>query len=153
VRLRLSIACLAFVASAAVLSYDRLAESPGDRMTAATEQLLASLDEGQRSKAKLGYDSPERPKWNFVPLETRKGLPLKEMTEEQRGLARSLMSTALSEAGREKAESIVHLERLLRALEGEGRKWPRDWLLYYVAVYGDPAAGGRWGSMRRDRAS
>lgn len=133
------------VCAAAVLSYDRLADSPAERMSAAAQQLLSALDESQQKTVRLPYDSPKRVEWNFVPLDTRKGLPLKEMSEEQRELSRSLLATALSEVGYKKADQIQNLERLLEVLEGPDRRWSRDWLLYYVTIYGDPAGQERWG--------
>lgn len=136
---------LAFTASAAVLSYDGLAEAPGQRMTAAAGKFLSTLDDAQKQKVRFAYEAPERVQWHFVPLETRKGIPLKEMTEPQREAARQLLAAALSEAGYKKADSIMNLEKLLQELEGAGRRWPRDWLLYYVTIFGDPAGSGRWG--------
>ncbi|MGC1272539.1 MAG: DUF3500 domain-containing protein [Planctomycetaceae bacterium] len=132
------------LASAAVLSFDQLADSPGQRMSAAAERFLASLNDEQATKARLPYESEQRLVWNFVPLETRKGLPLKEMTEPQHDLARELAMTALSESGYAKIETIIQLENLLKALEKNGR-WPRDWQLYYLTVYGDPTGEARWG--------
>lgn len=143
--LRVLSVVVALVVTGAVFSYEQVADTPGARMGAAAGKFLASLDAGQKQKAQLAFDSPERVNWNFVPLESRKGLPLKEMTEEQHDLARSLAQTALSEAGYQKAESIVRMENLLKALEGPNRRWPRDWQLYYFTVYGDPAGQGRWG--------
>lgn len=133
------------VCAAAVLSYERLAESPAERMSAAAQKLLANLDGEQQKLAKLPYDSPQRVEWNFVPLDTRKGLPLKEMNEKQRELSQTLLATALSESGYKKAWQIQNLERLLQELEGADRRWPRDWQLYYVTIYGDPASQDRWG--------
>ncbi|HEX6987252.1 MAG TPA: DUF3500 domain-containing protein [Planctomycetaceae bacterium] len=144
-RVRVLVVSSVLLVTGAVLSYDRLAESPGRKMSAAAERFLDSLDEGQKAKARLPYDSKERVVWNFVPLDTRKGLALKDMTEEQRQLARELATTALSESGYKKAETIVRLERLLQQLEGPNRRWPRDWHLYYFTVYGDPQGESAWG--------
>lgn len=144
-RIRLIVPFLFAASAAVVFSYDRLADAPGEKMSSAAQKLLGSLDGGQKEKIVVDFDSAERVKWHFVPLDTRKGLPLKEMTEEQRKYARDLLSTALSEAGYKKADGIMHLEKLLESLEGDGRRWPRDWLLYYVTVFGEPSEKGRWG--------
>jgi hypothetical protein len=144
-RICLSAAVLIAASAAFVFSYDNVAEAPGGKMSAAAQQLLGSLDKSQQAKIGIPYDSPDRVKWHFVPLETRKGLPLKEMNEEQRKHARTLLTTALSESGFKKADSIMHLEQLLQALEGPNRRWPRDWLLYYVTIFGDPSKSDRWG--------
>lgn len=144
-RICLSAAFLVAASAAFVFSYDNFAEAPGGGMSAAAQQLLGSLDDSQKAEIALPYDSADRVKWHFVPLESRKGLPLKEMTEEQRKHARTLLNTALSESGYKKADSIMHLEQLLQALEGPDRRWPRDWLLYYVTIFGDPSKSERWG--------
>ncbi|MDQ3329045.1 MAG: DUF3500 domain-containing protein [Planctomycetota bacterium] len=144
-RIRLTVSFLFAASAALVFSYDRLADSPGEKMSEAAGQLLGSLDDGQKAKIRVAYDAAERVNWHFVPLDARKGLPLKEMNEEQRKYARSLLNTALSESGYKKADSIMHLEQLLQALEGDGRRWPRDWLLYYVTIFGEPSETGRWG--------
>lgn len=128
-----------------VLSFDHATETPGQRMGTAAERFLASLDSDQVKRTQLNYDAPQRLEWNFVPLNTRKGLSLKDMTEPQRDLARELTMTALSESGYEKTETIIQLENLLQALEGEGRRWPRDWRLYYLTIYGNPVGEDRWG--------
>jgi hypothetical protein len=39
----------------------------------------------------------------------------------------------------------MSLEKLLFALEGANRRWPRDWELYYFTVFGNPAGEERWG--------
>ena len=79
--------------------------------------LLGSLDEGQKKKVVYPYAAPERIGWHFVPLETRKGVPLKEMTDAQREAARQLLAAALSESGYKKADSIMNREKLLEELE------------------------------------
>ena len=117
---------------------------PAGGMEAAAARFVSSLEPVQKGKAVLPYDSPQRVGWHFVPLESRKGLPLKEMTDEQRSAAHALLRAALSEAGYKKTTSIMGLENLLKVLEGEGRRWPRDEMLYYWTVFGDPAQG-RWG--------
>ena len=117
---------------------------PRGDATGAAKSFLATLEPGQRERAVLPFDAPTRVGWHFVPLESRKGLPLKEMTGPQREAAHRLLATALSEAGYRKTTAIMSLEALLRSLEGAGRRWPRDGMLYYWTVFGDPAQG-RWG--------
>lgn len=144
-RICLSAAFLVAASAAFVFSYDNVADAPGGKMSAAAQQLIGSLDDAQKAQISKAYDSPERVKWHFVPLDTRKGLPLKEMNEDQRKYARTLLTTALSESGFKKADTIMHLEQLLQALEGPDRRWPRDWMLYYVTIFGDPSKSERWG--------
>ena len=141
----LCVTCLILASATALLSYQQAIEAPGQQMSAAAIAFVEALDAEQKGLLQVPYDSPKRLEWHFVPLETRKGLPLKSMNEAQHDLARDLLATALSESGRKKVHSIVGLEKLLQALEGPDRRWPRDWQLYYVTLFGDPAGDGRWG--------
>jgi len=117
----------------------------GEAMTAAAEKFVQGLDAGQRSQAVMPYDDARRVDWHFIPKDARKGLLIKEMTEPQRKAAHALLQSALSQTGYAKAATIMTLEKLLFALEGEKRRWPRDWELYYFTLFGDPAGKEKWG--------
>jgi hypothetical protein len=119
--------------------------SVGESMSQAAVAFLRGLDDAQRAKVVMAYADPQRVDWHFIPKDSRKGLPIKEMTEPQRQAAHALLQTALSQVGYDKATRIMSLEKLLQALEGEQRRWPRDWQLYYFTLFGDPAGNERWG--------
>jgi hypothetical protein len=72
-------------------------------------------------------------------------LTIKEMTPEQRTLARALLASGLSQQGYSKATNIMTLEPILFELEGANRKFPRDPELYHFFVFGKPAAKDTWG--------
>ena len=112
---------------------------PEVAMTAAAQKLLSALDDAGRKRMQFAFDSEERFNWHFVPRE-RKGLPLKDMTESQRGAAMELLRTGLGAAGVEKAEGIRRLELVLRAVE---RRDSRDPEMYFFTIFGDPA-GANW---------
>lgn len=114
-------------------------------MSDAANKFLASLNVEQKAKAHFDFDSEKRTEWFFVPRNERKGLPLKEMNEQQRKLAMDFLRTGLSAAGYQKATTIISLENVLRELEGPKRTWPRDPELYHVGIYGTPGARDRWG--------
>ncbi len=69
-------------------------------------------------KAMVPYSDKERTNWQFVPLPSRKGLPMMEMSADQQTAARNLLKAAVSQAGFEKATKIKELENVLRKLEG-----------------------------------
>lgn len=118
---------------------------PGPEMTRAAEAFLDGLSDQQRAVATMGYDDPRRLEWHFFPKPQRKGLQLRDMSDRQRELAHKLLQSALSEAGCDKAETIMDLEQILHALEkGEGR-FRRDHLKYYFTIFGTPHEKGRWG--------
>jgi hypothetical protein len=103
---------------------------------------LATLDEGQRSRAQLAFDAEERFNWHFVPR-PRAGLPLKQMSEPQRRAALALLHAGLSDKGYSKAEAIRALEPILAELEHDPVR--RDPELYYVTIFGEPNDTGTWG--------
>jgi len=126
--------------------------APGERMAAAAEGWLASLDPAQRAKASFGFPSDaERTRWYYTPTE-RGGLPLAEMGPTQQRLAHRLVASGLSEGGYAAAATIMGLENVLDAREGwrrgyDGRTVPhrgRDPQLYFLSVFGDPGSGS-WG--------
>ena len=115
-------------------------------MAAAAKNLWASLTPEQRQKIGFSFADPLRHDWHFIPR-TRKGLPLKEMTGEQRALATALLASGMSQAGFIRTETIISLEGVLLALE-QGRGPLRDPEQYFFNIFGDPDAIGAqapWG--------
>jgi len=119
------------------------AGAPAEEMTAAANKLLGSLNAEQRAKAVFEFKSDERLNWHYIPKD-RKGLALKEMSDEQRQLALGLLASGLSKQGLDKARTIMSLEPILFELEGSARRFPRDAALYYIQVFGKPDAKGTW---------
>jgi len=103
-----------------------------------------SLAPDQQKKAGFDFKDAERLNWHFIPRD-RKGLPIKEMKEDQRKLALALLATGLSKSGYDKATTIMTLESILAEMEGPNRKFPRDPELYYFSIFGTPDAKGAWG--------
>jgi hypothetical protein len=109
-------------------------------VTAAAQAFLATLDAGERPAASLPFSSEERLNWGYVPRE-RRGLAVGQMRPGTRDAAARLLGAALSERGAHTVDTIVSLEDALFAIEG----WRgRDRGLYYVTLFGDPAARGAW---------
>jgi len=113
---------------------------PEAAMRTAAKALIAALNDEQRAKIRIAFDAEERMNWQFVPI-ARKGLPLKEMTEDQRKVALALLKTGLSASGYTKAETIRNLENVLRAQSGSATRDPE---LYFFSIFGDPD-GETWG--------
>ena len=67
-------------------------------MAAAAQNLLATLDESQRSKAVFTLTDDERQNWHFVPLD-RKGIALADLRPDQDHLVYGLLGSALSAEG------------------------------------------------------
>ncbi len=115
-------------------------------MATAASQFLASLSPDQRAKAGFAFTDDERLRWHFIPNEMfpRKGLMLKEMSEDQRRLAHGLLRTALSTRGYTKVTAIFQLEDILQVMEAGGR-FARNKEEYLFSVFGTPGPKGAWG--------
>lgn len=116
-------------------------------LSSAAGKFLLSLAPEQRAKAIYELDSKARQQWHFIPTEMvsfgRKGVPFTELKPEQRELAMALLKTSLSDPGYRKATQIMSLESVLKAIEKNGRV-DRNSELYFVSIYGEPAAKGTW---------
>jgi hypothetical protein len=142
---------LMMVAALAGVAYVRQVNEPaGSKMVNAADRLVASLNAEQKTKATFDFDNKERFNWHFVPLQdnqrrpTRKGLPLEEMTAEQKEAAKALVAAGTSSDGYTKATTIMSLESILRELEKGGRLVRNpEW--YFFTIFGTPSKTGKWG--------
>lgn len=105
-------------------------------MAQAAGHFAAALTPEQKAKALLSFDDQERMNWHYVP-KARQGLPIKEMSYDQRLLAHALLASGLSHRGYVKAVSIMSLEAILAELE-KGSGPVRDAEMYYVTIFGTP---------------
>jgi hypothetical protein len=107
-------------------------------MAAAAQNLWAALTPEQKDKAGFEFTDPLRYDWHFIPR-PRKGLPLKEMTGEQKALAHGLLASGMSQGGYIKAETIISLEQILASIE-RGKGPVRDPELYFFNIFGKPGS-------------
>ena len=118
-----------------------------ETMAAAARAFKKSLDEGRRARASFAFSDKERRRWYYTPS-NHGGLPFEAMDAIQRRLAWQLVATGLSEAGYNTAALIVGQENILDWVENfrvdYGRQRGRDPLLYWVAIFGEPAKEGTW---------
>ena len=131
--------CLTILTALPLRAHEASAE-----MAAAANNLLVTLTPEQKKQASFEFADDERKNWHFIPR-PRKGLPLKEMTYEQRLLAQALLASGLSNGGYAKAVSIMSLESVLAILEkdkvGGAVRDPEN---YFVSIFGTPGAAP-WG--------
>jgi len=125
---------------------------PGVIMAGVAEGFVQSLTPDQKTKAVFPFESKERTNWWFVPRQdatrkpTRKGLPLAEMTDDQKKAAVALVRSGTSASGAEKALTIMSLEAILHDLEQpKGGAMVRDPGWYFFTIFGTPAKTGKWG--------
>ena len=115
-------------------------------MVKRANSFLSLLDKNQKEQAVYIFNSEERYNWHFIPKDDRKGLSLNEMNDKQRTAARELMKTALSNEGYKKADAIMQLENVLKAIENRpDTDHHRDPLKYYFTIFGTPSAKDIWG--------
>ncbi len=118
---------------------------PGIPLVKTAQTFLASLSDKQKMLAVVPFDSEARVKWHFIPMDTRKGLPLMEMEPEQKKAAMKLLTTLVSKSGYEKATKIMGLENVLRKLEGPTSHARRNPEKYYFTIFGDVGPESHWG--------
>ncbi|HET8784569.1 MAG TPA: DUF3500 domain-containing protein [Candidatus Limnocylindrales bacterium] len=114
-------------------------------LTRAVVEWLDLLDAQQREAATFDFDDPERYVWAFTPGE-RDGLAIRDMDAQQRDAAMAIVRSALSARGAREVTAIIELETVLGELERQaGRSnWRRrDPVLFWFAVFGDPARPDR----------
>jgi hypothetical protein len=118
----------------------------GTEMTEKGQAFVKTLTPEQQAVAVLAYDTPARTDWHYIPKPQRKGLQIKQMSDEQRRAAHALLQSALSASGYGKATKIMQLEAVLRELEKSRQGAPlRDPERYYFTLFGSPDAAGKWG--------
>ncbi len=122
----------------------KVGDPPGLQLKVFADAFLSSLDDEQKKAAVMDYDAAGRVDWHFIPKETRKGLPIRDMNAASRTSALRLLRAALSESGYDKATNIMLLEGVIRELEGKGRKWERDPEKYFVTIFGTPSDKEPW---------
>jgi hypothetical protein len=148
--LRIALALLLLGTVAGLAYVAQATESAGTRMTDAADKFLGTLSADQKGKAVLEFDDKERFNWHFTPQQdaakkyTRKGIPLEELSKEQRAAARELLRAGTSAAGYEKATTIMSLEAILADLESKDGRMVRNPGWYFFAVFGTPSKTGRW---------
>ena len=119
-------------------SHEAPAVKASREMAGAAKHLWDSLSPEQKLKIGFEFTDALRYDWHFIPR-PRKGLPLKEMSGEQKALAHALLASGLSQGGYMKAETIMSLEQILFSIE-QGKGPVRDPELYFFNIFGNPDA-------------
>jgi hypothetical protein len=124
------------MAAAALLPFGAASAQTIDaaqRIADAANRFLHSLDDGQRQKAMIAFDSANRLDWHYIPR-SRSGLALGEMRPNQADAARAICASVLNQRGLELLDGVRLLEGVLREQQGSFRDPTR----YYVSVFGTP---------------
>src|SRR5437870_485534 len=123
--LKLSLALFVLATVAGIAYVAQETKSSGGNIVSAAQSFVGSLTADQKKQAVYDFDSDERFNWHFIPLQdketrksTRKGLPLEEMSADQKKAALALVKSATSESGNVAVTTIMSLEHILLAQEG-----------------------------------
>lgn len=107
---------------------------------------LNMLNPQQKKQTQLAFDSSERYRFNYVPLDDRKGISINELNATQRKQVFTLLRSSLSETTVEKITGIMQLETVLKELENRSADdHYRDPGKYYLTIFGKPSEQGIWG--------
>jgi hypothetical protein len=109
------------------------------------KRFLDGIDDDRKAKwlnVQLHFKDAERGNFHFFPI-PRRGVALQELKEGQRQLAYSLLSSALSHSGNQKALTIMSLGDSLRESDENPNKF-RDSDQYYFTIFGVPTPAGTW---------
>lgn len=110
------------------------------------DAFISLLDNAQRTKALYPFDTDERYRFNYVPLNDRKGISVKELNAAQGEALMDLLKTCLSEKTVKKVNDIMQLEIILKELEQRKPEDDhRDPGKYFVTIFGIPSANTIWG--------
>lgn len=121
------------------------AQLQAQKIEAAANAFINTLSEPLRKQALFPFDDAERLNWGFVPRE-RKGPTLHDFNEQQKAAALNLLKVSLSEQGFRKATGVMHLETILREVEGRSSTDTyRDPLNYHFSIFGTPSKDKPWG--------
>ena len=122
----------------------RVAVSQPDQSAVLANNFISSLTDQQRSKTVLALDTEERYNWHYVPKD-RKGIPLLELSEEQKSKAFALLRSCLSTKGYSKTMDVIQLEKVLKIVENRADDEYRNSGKYYISIFGKPDQKGSWG--------
>jgi Protein of unknown function (DUF3500) len=111
-----------------------------------TNAFIQLLDNVQRAKALYPFDTIERYRFNYVPLDDRKGISVNELNTAQRAALMDLLKTCLSEETVKKVNDIMQLDNILKELEHrKPEDHYRDPGKYFITIFGIPSANTIWG--------
>lgn len=111
----------------------------------AGEIFLKSLTKIQLAKTQFDVNSKEWQQWSNVDngIYKRKGISIKEMSQQQRKLAFQLMQAALSAKGLKLSKDIMKTDQTLQELNNDSLRYDEE--LYFFTIMGKPSMTQPWG--------
>lgn len=113
--------------------------------------LLASVSAAQRNELLMGFDDPERTRWNYIPLKDprnqTRGLMLAGLNVEQMAIVDTLLGLVLSSKGLDQTRTIRRFEALIKQYFAADANFPPenyDPGFYKLTIFGQPSLRGEW---------
>ncbi len=107
---------------------------------------IATLSEEQKLKALYPFDTAERFRFMYVPLDDRKGISMNELNDAQKQAVFTLLKTSLTDETIKKIQDIMLLDNVLKELE---HRKPEDHFRdpgkYFLTIFGIPSPKTIWG--------
>jgi hypothetical protein len=110
----------------------------------AADAFLASLSTEQRKQTQFAVEDPEWRKWMNQHFYVRQGVAFRDMNENQREMAISLLRASLSAKGLKLSQDIMRLNHTLGELNNNNFEEYGEWL-YWITIMGDPSSKEPWG--------
>src|SRR4051794_15531332 len=105
--------CILFI----VILFSFISSIHSQDMVAKASAFTKLLDNSQLAKATYPFDTSERYRFNYVPLDDRKGISVNELNTAQRTALMDLLKTCLSGETVKKVNDIMQLDNILKELE------------------------------------
>jgi len=123
-----------------------LSSAQAQDLVAKANAFIGMLDNSQRAKALYPFDTAERYRFMYVPLDDRKGISVNELNKSQRAALMDLLRTCLSEETVKKVNDIMQLDIILKELEHrKPEDHYRDPGKYFATIFGIPSSKTIWG--------
>ncbi len=115
-------------------------------LPAKANAFITMLSDTQKTKALYPFDTAERYRFMYVPLDDRKGISMNELSAAQQTAVFDLLKTSLSTETITKMKSIMLLDNVLKEMEHrKADDHYRDPGKYFITLFGIPSATTTWG--------
>lgn len=107
---------------------------------------ITLLNDTQKTKALYPFDTAERYRFMYIPLDDRKGISMNELNAAQQAAVFDLLKTSLAAETVKKIQSIMLLDNVLKEME---HRKPEDHFRdpgkYFITIFGIPSEKNIWG--------
>ena len=111
-------------------------------MAVTAQELISSLGPKKTSELVYEFENSSREHWHFFPnWSGRKGIPLSQFSQKQKGSIKELLHLLLTSEAFQEQENI----RLIHGLRKDLTDPNNPMKLYYLSIFGSPSTTTTWG--------